>query len=180
MEYAVLLAGFGGQGILSAGKFVATAALLEGREVSWLPSYGPEMRGGTANCSVIISDHPIGSPILNELDVLVALNGPSLAKFEKMVRPGGLILADCSLVHAVPERQDIRFIPIEASRLASEAGNMTFATIILLGCLSGATGCFGRDAFEKALYDALPQRHHHLIPQEMALFEQGKAFAAPT
>ena len=177
MEYTILIAGFGGQGILSAGRFVATAALLEGREVSWLPSYGPEMRGGTANCSVIISDGPIGSPILNEMDALVALNGPSLAKFEKMVRPGGLVLLDSSLIKSRPAREDVRAIPVEASRLASEAGNMTFAAIILLGCLSGETGCFSRDAFEKALYEALPERHHHLIPREMELFGKGMAFA---
>ncbi|MDW7656007.1 MAG: 2-oxoacid:acceptor oxidoreductase family protein [Bacillota bacterium] len=175
MEFTLLLAGFGGQGILSAGKFVATAALMEGREVSWLPSYGPEMRGGTANCSVIISDTPIGSPILNETDALIALNGPSLDKFAGMVKPGGLIIVDSSLVQAVPQRQE-RFIPIPASSIASEAGNMTFAAIVLLGFLAAASGCFNRDSFEKALYDALPERHHHLIPQEMALFDRGAAF----
>ena len=137
------------------------------------------MRGGTANCSVIVSDNPIGSPILNAADVLIALNGPSLDKFTRLVKPGGLILADSSLVHAVPARQDIRFIPVPASSMASEAGNMTFAAVILLGCLAAATECFGRDSFEKALYDALPARHHHLIPKEMAIFDQGATFAAP-
>lgn len=180
MEYALMLAGFGGQGILSAGKFVATAALLEGREVSWLPSYGPEMRGGTANCSVIISDTPIGSPILNEADALIALNGPSLEKFAGLVKPGGLIIADSSLVESVPQRRDIRFIPIPASGLASEAGNMTFATIILLGCLAAASGCFSRTSFEQALRDALPGRHHHLIPKEMDLFDHGAALFSKT
>ena len=179
MEFSILLAGFGGQGVLSAGKFIATAALLEGKEVSWLPSYGPEMRGGTANCSVIVADSPIGSPILNATDVLIALNGPSLDKFTRLVKPGGLILADSALVHAVPERQDIRFIPIPASTMASEAGNMTFAAVILLGCLAAATLRFSRDSFEKALYDALPARHHHLIPAELAIFDRGTLFAAP-
>jgi 2-oxoglutarate ferredoxin oxidoreductase subunit gamma len=176
MEFTLLLAGFGGQGILSAGKFVATAALMEGREVSWLPSYGPEMRGGTANCSVIISDMPIGSPILNETDALIALNGPSLDKFAGLVKPGGLIIVDSALVQGAPQRQDIRFMPIPASGIASEAGNMTFAAIVLLGCLAAASGCFSRGSFEKALYDALPERHHHLIPQEMALFDRGASF----
>ena len=175
MEYTILIAGFGGQGILSAGKIVATAALMEGREVSWLPSYGPEMRGGTANCSVIISDSLIGSPILNETDALIALNGRSLDKFAGLVKPGGLIIVDSSLVKAVPEKQE-QFIPIPASAIASEAGNMTFAAIVLLGCLAAASGCFSRGSFEQALYDALPERHHHLIPQEMALFDRGATF----
>jgi 2-oxoglutarate ferredoxin oxidoreductase subunit gamma len=94
-----------------------------------------------------------------------------------MVRPGGLIIADSSLVHGVPNRQDIRFVPIQASALASDAGNMTFAAIILLGCLAACTGCFTRQSFEQALRDGLPERHHHLIPQEMALFDRGAAFA---
>ena len=178
MEFSLLVAGFGGQGILSAGRFVATAALMEGREVSWLPSYGPEMRGGTANCSVIIADGPIGSPILNDADALITLNSPSLDKFTGLVKPGGLIIADSSLVRSVPGRRDVRFIPIPASAIASEAGNMTFAGIILLGCLAAAAGCFSRDSFEKALCDALPERHHHLIPVEMALFDRGAAYLA--
>lgn len=178
MEFSIMLAGFGGQGILSAGRFVATAALMEGREVSWLPSYGPEMRGGTANCSVIISDGPIGSPVLNEADALIALNRPSLEKYEHLVRPGGLIIVDSSLVKEKPRRQDVRFISVPASELASEAGNMTFAAIILLGCLAAATGCFSRAYFEKALYEVLPQRHHHLIPTEMTLFDKGAAYAS--
>ena len=94
MEFTLILAGFGGQGILSAGKFVATAAMFEGREVSWMPSYGPEMRGGTANCSVVISDDVIGSPVINQADAIVALNSPSLDKFASYVKPGGLILVD--------------------------------------------------------------------------------------
>lgn len=178
MDYALILAGFGGQGILSAGKFVASAALLEGREVSWLPSYGPEMRGGTANCSVVISDEAIGSPVVNEPDALIALNGPSLDKFAGQVKKGGLIIVDSALVRSVPARRDVRFIPIPASTLASDAGNMTFAAIILLGCLAASSNCFSRASFEQALYQALPKRHHHLIPQEMAAFDQGVALAA--
>ncbi|NLV48458.1 MAG: 2-oxoacid:ferredoxin oxidoreductase subunit gamma [Clostridiaceae bacterium] len=177
MEMTVLIAGFGGQGVLSAGKFVATAALMEGREVSWLPSYGPEMRGGTANCSIILSDQSIGSPILNQTDVLIALNNPSLDKFSPMVKSGGLIIVDESLVKSVPNRQDVRLIAIPASDMASEAGNMTFATVILLGAFSACTSSIQRETFEKALLESLPERHHHLIPQEMDLFDQGAAYA---
>ncbi|MEA4888481.1 MAG: 2-oxoacid:acceptor oxidoreductase family protein [Clostridiaceae bacterium] len=176
-DFSVIMAGFGGQGILSAGKFVAHAAMLEGREVSWLPSYGPEMRGGTANCCVVVSDEPIGSPVVNDADVLIALNGPSLEKFADQVKPGGLIIVDSTLVHAVPARRDIRFIPIPASAMASDAGNMTFAAIILLGCLSSDTKSFSRDSFENALKETLPVRHHHFIPQEMTVFDQGAGFA---
>jgi 2-oxoglutarate ferredoxin oxidoreductase subunit gamma len=175
-DFSIILAGFGGQGILSAGKFIATAALIEGREVSWFPSYGPEMRGGTANCSVVISDEPIGSPVVNDTDVLIVLNGPSLDRFVDHVKPGGLIIVDSSLVQSVPARRDVRLFQIPASTLADEKGNITFAIIYLLGCLARKSGCISRDAFEKALYEALPARHHRLIPAEMEVFDEGAAY----
>lgn len=172
-DFSIILAGFGGQGILSAGRIVAQAALSEDREVSWFPSYGPEMRGGTANCGVVISDGPIGSPVINDADVLIALNGPSLDKFCRQVKPDGLVIVDSSLVHAVPARQDIRFVPIPASALASDMGNITYATIILLGSLARATGCIGRDSFEDALRVVLPARKHDMIPEELEAFDLG-------
>jgi len=177
IDFSIILAGFGGQGILSAGKFAAEAALYEGHEVSWFPSYGPEMRGGTANCSVVISDEPIGSPVINDIDVLIALNQPSLEKFEGQVKPGGIIIIDSSLIQIVPSRTDIRFIPIPSSSIANELGSMTFATIVLLGCLSAATGCFRRDSFEASLHEVLPKRHHDKIPGNLAAFDKGAAFA---
>lgn len=173
IDFSIILAGFGGQGILSAGRIVASAALIENREVSWFPSYGPEMRGGTANCGVVISDEPIGSPIINDTDVLIALNNPSLDKFSKNVKPGGLIIVDSALVYAIPARQDIRFIPIPASTLAIEMGNVTFATIILLGSLARATGCMSRESFEAALKEVLPKKKHSMIPDEMKAFDYG-------
>lgn len=176
LDFAIIIAGFGGQGILSAGRIVADAALMEGKEVSWFPSYGPEMRGGTANCSVVISDGEISSPVINDCDVLIALNRPSLEKFTDQVRSGGMVIVDSSLVQKVPEREDINFILIPASDMASDRGNMTFATIILLGCLAANTGCFQRDTFAKALYETLPERHHHLIPAEMEAFDQGMEY----
>jgi 2-oxoglutarate ferredoxin oxidoreductase subunit gamma len=175
MELKIILAGFGGQGILSAGKIVAEAGLIEGREVSWFPSYGPEMRGGTANCGVIISDRPIGSPVLDACDVLIALNAPSLRKFESRLAAGGTVIVDRSLVPDDPTRSDIAFFPLEASRVASDRGNMAFATVMLLGCLSAATGCFSRDSFEQALRLTLPERHRHLIPVELEIFDLGAA-----
>lgn len=178
IDYSIILAGFGGQGILSAGKMAAEAALTEGREVSWFPSYGPEMRGGTANCSVVISDEIIGSPVINDADVLIALNQPSLEKFEKQVKPGGIIIIDSSLVKISTQRKDVIFFPIQSSEVAIELGNMAYSTIVLLGCLSAASGCFRRDSFEKALYDVLPERRHHMIPANLIAFDKGAAFAA--
>lgn len=177
IDFSIILAGFGGQGILSAGKMAAEAALIEGHEVSWFPSYGPEMRGGTANCSVVISDDIIGSPVINEADVLIALNQPSLEKFEETLKPGGIVIIDSSLIKVAPQRTDIRFIPIASSEIANELGNMAYATIVLLGCLSAATGCFKRESFEAALYEVLPERRHSMIPANLDAFDRGAAFA---
>lgn len=177
IDFSIILAGFGGQGILSAGKMAAEAALFEGHEVLWFPSYGPEMRGGTANCSVVISDEIIGSPVINCADVLIALNQPSLEKFETQVKPGGIIIIDSSLIKVAPIRTDIRFIPIASSELANELGNMAYATIILLGCLSSVTGCFKRESFEAALREVLPERRYHMIPDNLKAFDKGAAIA---
>lgn len=172
----IVLAGFGGQGILSAGRLLAYAGMLEDRFVSWLPSYGPEMRGGTANCHVVISDQPVGSPILNRANVLICMNGPSLEKFEKMVVPGGVIITDSSLVENSPSRTDVTVFEIPATRMASDMGNLTFANIILLGKLLGHTGAISRESFEKALMEVLPKKKHYLIPEEMKAFDDGAAF----
>ncbi len=173
MDVSMILAGFGGQGILSAGKIIATAALMDGLEVSWYPSYGPEMRGGTANCMVVISEDAIGSPVVNEADVLIALSAPSLDKFAQTVKPGGLIIIDSSLVDPEIGRSDVRLLPIPASGIGSEMGHMAFASIILLGCLARQTQSFSRETFQEALMSTLPKRHHHLIPLEMEAFDKG-------
>ncbi len=173
VDFSIIIAGFGGQGILSAGKMAAEAALYEGKEVSWFPSYGPEMRGGTANCSVVISDEPIGSPVVNDADVVLCLNQPSMEKFEKQLKPGALMVLDASLIKVRPTRDDIKVIAIEASDYASELGKMMFAPIIMLGCMATATGCFKRESFEKSLYEILPERKHKLIPTNMAAFDKG-------
>ena len=119
---AILLAGFGGQGILFSGKLLVYSGLLDGKEVSWLPSYGPEMRGGTGNCSVVISDESIGSPLVTAPDVLIAMNLPSLDKFEDSVVPGGTILLDSSLIDRKVTRKDVKVCYVDASRLAEENG----------------------------------------------------------
>ena len=129
----ILIAGFGGQGVLFAGKFLAYKGMLEEQNVSWLPSYGPEMRGGTANCSVILSDMPVGSPIITSPDVLVAMNLPSLQKFVDTVAPGGKIFVDSTLIDAKVERTDVETFYIPATQLAKDAGFATLANMVLVG-----------------------------------------------
>ena len=135
MTTQILLAGFGGQGILFAGKFHAYKGLLEGKQLSWLPSYGPEMRGGTANCSVILSDEPVGSPIVSNPDVLVAMNLPSLDKYEDAVVPGGIIIVDSTLIERKVERTDVKVFYVPATKMAQEMDAPTLANMIITGKL---------------------------------------------
>ncbi len=170
----LIIAGFGGQGILSAGKLLAYAGMLEGKHVSWLPSYGPEMRGGTANCSIVISDDPIGSPIIDYPNALIAMNGPSLEKFEKKIATGGLIITNSSLVEAKSQRTDVEFIGVPATEMASDMGNLTYANIIILGKLLGKTGIVKNESFEAALKKVLPEKKHFMIPEEMKALVVGQ------
>lgn len=176
MHQEILIAGFGGQGILSAGRILAYAGMLEDRNVSWLPSYGPEMRGGTANCNVIISDEPVGSPILNTATALIVMNGPSLEKFESFVVPGGIIITDSSLVTKSPTRNDVEVYEIPATKMASERGNLTYANIILIGKLLAKTGVITRENFEEALKKVLPEKKHYMIPEELEALEAGMKY----
>ncbi len=172
-QQEIIIAGFGGQGILSAGRLIAYAGMLENKNVSWLPSYGPEMRGGTANCHVVVSEEPIGSPILNKASALIVMNGPSLEKFEELVEKDGLIITDSSLVDKSPSRKDVEVHEIPATQMASDMGNLTYANIILLGKLLEKTGVASRENFEKALKSVLPEKKHYLIPEEMKALEMG-------
>ena len=147
----MVFAGFGGQGVLFAGKVVAYAGLIEGRELSWLPSYGPEMRGGTANCSVCLSDEAIGSPLVTNPNVLVAMNRPSLDKFVNDVEPGGVILLDSSLIDVQVERDDVTVCYVPASKLAEENGLKGLANIILVGKLFEEVGFCAEETLDKAL-----------------------------
>ncbi len=149
----VIFAGFGGQGILSMGKFLAYAGLDENLNVSWLPSYGPEMRGGTSNCSVIVSDEYIGSPLVTDATSVVVLNRPSLDKFESIVVPGGVLIMDSDLVNREPVRTDIEVIKIPAQTAAEEVGSTKIANMILLGALVEKTGIMPMEALLKALRD---------------------------
>ncbi|NTU70644.1 MAG: 2-oxoacid:ferredoxin oxidoreductase subunit gamma [Coriobacteriia bacterium] len=166
----VLLAGFGGQGVLFAGKLIAEAGLIEGREISWLPSYGPEMRGGTANCSVCLSDEPIGSPLVLEPDVLIAMNQPSLDKFYADVIPGGTIIVDSTMIPNVPQRADVTIITIPATQLAEDNGLKGLANVVLVGTLLKELGFCAIDALDKAIVKSVPPKRQQLLePNRKAL-----------
>ncbi len=154
-----LFSGFGGQGILFAGKFLAYKGLIEGKQVSWLPSYGPEMRGGTASCSVIVSDEAVGSPIVSKPDVLIAMNLPSLDRFEGAVAPGGIIFADSTLIERKVTRKDVKAIYVPATKLASDNGFPTLANMILLGKILSELGEFDETTVEAALTKVIPAKH---------------------
>ncbi len=173
MVHEIVLAGFGGQGILSAGRLIAQAGMLDGKQVSWLPSYGPEMRGGTANCSVVVSDTPVDSPVLNSCNELIVMNKPSLDKFEDMVEEGGIIVIDSSIVDRDVKRDDVKSFLIPAINIASDMGNVAFANIILLGKLIKERKTVSVENFEKALYVVLSESKHYLIPQEMEALKIG-------
>jgi 2-oxoglutarate ferredoxin oxidoreductase subunit gamma len=158
----VIFAGFGGQGILSMGKFLAYAGLDENLNVSWLPSYGPEMRGGTSNCSVIVSDENIGSPLVTDATSVVVLNRPSLDKFEKIVVPGGVLIMDSDLVNREPERTDIDVIKIPAQTAAEEVGSKKIANMILLGALVQKTGILPMEALLHALKEHGKEQFYEL------------------
>lgn len=172
-----VLAGFGGQGILFAGKLIANTALVEDREVSWLPSYGPEMRGGTANCSVTLSDEPIGSPLVLDPDVLMAMNQPSLDKFRASVVPGGLIVADSTMVPSLPgageAAEGVRVVPVPATALAEQNGLKGLANIILVGRIWAETRFCGREALESALRACVPARKQHLLEPNLCALQMG-------
>ena len=151
MTTQILIAGFGGQGVLFAGKFLAYKALLEDKQLSWLPSYGPEMRGGTANCSVIVSDEPVGSPIVSKPDVLIVMNLPSLDKYENDVVPGGKIFVDSTLIERKVKRTDVDVFYIPATKLAMEIEAPTLANMIMIGKVIKETGIVPYDNIDKAL-----------------------------
>ena len=172
----MLLSGFGGQGILFAGKFLAYKGLTDGKQVSWLPSYGPEMRGGTASCSVIISDEAVGSPIISNPDILVAMNLPSLDKFEKTVVSGGIILADSTLIERKVERDDVTVFYVPATRLASENGFPTLANMILMGKLLSVLGDFDADALNATLAKIIPPKRAEMLDVNLKALKLGAEF----
>ena len=173
MTKQILLAGFGGQGILFSGKFLAYEGLIEGKELSWLPSYGPEMRGGTANCSVILSDEPVGSPIVNNPDILIAMNLPSLDKYEDATVEGGQILVDSSLIERKVERKDVEAYYIPATKLASDNELSGLANMIMVGYLIKKTGVIPYENVAKTMEKLVPAKKQHLVEKNMKAVELG-------
>ena len=169
----ILLSGFGGQGILFAGKMLAYKGMMEDKNVSWLPSYGPEMRGGTASCSVIVSDEAVGSPIVSNPDVLVAMNLPSLDRFEDSVVPGGMIFYDSSLVERPVKRSDVVAYPIPATKLAGENGFSTLANMILVGKILQALGEFDEEKVLNTLNKVIPPKRAEMIEANMKAMKLG-------
>lgn len=169
----ILFAGFGGQGILFAGKFVAYKGLIEGKQVSWLPSYGPEMRGGTANCSVIISDEPIGSPIVEKPDVLIAMNLPSLDKYENDVVSGGKIFVDSTLVARKVERTDVDVYYIPSTQMANERGINTLANMIMTGKVLKEVPVLGFENIDAPLSKVVSARHQDLLEVNKSALKLG-------
>ena len=174
MLQEMIFAGFGGQGVLSMGTLLAYAAMKEGKEISWMPSYGPEMRGGTANCIVNISDQPISSPIVSAYDVAIVFNQPSLKKFEGKVKKGGILIWESTTIKEPPSRTDIKIYPIPAIRKAThDLKNVKVMNMLMLGVLLKINGIVKKESVLQALQDMLPERHHHLIPLNKEAIDLG-------
>ncbi len=178
MTTELLIAGFGGQGVLFAGKFLAYKGLIEDRQVSWLPSYGPEMRGGTANCSVILSDDPVGSPIVSKPTVLMAMNLPSLDKYENDVVPGGKIFVDSTLISRKVARTDVDVYYIPSTGLAREIGAPTLANMVMTGKVIKECEGISADHLEEALGKVVSARHADLKEINLKALETGMAYEA--
>lgn len=177
MNLGVIMAGFGGQGVMAMGQAVCYAGLAEGKEVSWLPSYGPEMRGGTANCHVVISDRPVGSPLVTKPDAAIIMNRPSLDRFEPAVRPGGALIINTSLCDKPPSRKDLKVVSLPATDLASELGDIRVANMIALGAFLAVEPVVRIESIIEALREHLPARRQNLIPLNRKALEVGAAKA---
>lgn len=176
MTSEFLFAGFGGQGILFAGKLLAYKGLTDGKEVSWLPSYGPEMRGGTASCSIILSDTPVGSPIVSNPDILIAMNLPSLDKYEKTVKAGGMIFYDSSLIGREVERKDVKAFPIPATKMAEENGTPTLANMIIMGKVLKETDDFTEESVRAALTKVISAKRADMLDVNFGAIKLGYDF----
>jgi len=174
MKHELVFAGFGGQGVLTMGMILCYAGMREGKEVCWMPSYGPEMRGGTANCITIISDYLISSPIISKFDSVVALNQPSLDKFESAVKPGGNLFYDSTNVINPPTRTDINIFPIPASDEANKLKNLRVMNMVMLGAVIEVIKIVNDVSIIFGLEQVLPQHYHHLIPLNKEAYEVGK------
>ena len=178
MQSEIIIAGFGGQGVLFAGQMLAYAAMESGKEVTWFPSYGPEMRGGTANCTVIVSDEEIGAPLVRNPAAVLAMNLPSLEKFEPLVRSGGTLVVNASLIDRPVERDDIDIVAIPASRIAESLGFKQLSNMVMLGALLANLTVLPLESLKTAVENHLPARHSHLLDLNLKALGEGFAYVS--
>ncbi|NLJ41741.1 MAG: 2-oxoacid:ferredoxin oxidoreductase subunit gamma [Clostridiales bacterium] len=179
MAQELIISGFGGQGVMSMGQLLTYAGMLEGKNVSWLPSYGPEMRGGTAYCSVIITEEMVGSPIVNEATAVIAMNLPSMERFERTVNPGGLLIVNSSLVNKKADRTDIDVCYVPANEIADELGNTRVANMVILGAFLQKTRAVSEDSIIESLKGVLGSSKEHLIPLNREALKRGTQSVNP-
>ncbi len=177
MTEQIIVAGFGGQGVLLAGQILAYAGMEEGKNVSWFPSYGPEMRGGTANCNVVISSDEVASPVVVDADCAIVMNKASLMQFEKNVKPGGYLIVNTDLVDIKPTRDDIKVIDIAANKIAESAGSIKAANMVILGAYNACKNVVENKTIIKCLEKIMGERKKHLIPMNEKAIELGKEAA---
>jgi 2-oxoglutarate ferredoxin oxidoreductase subunit gamma len=176
MHEEVIVSGFGGQGALFAGQLLTYTGMDEGWHVTWIPSYGPEMRGGTAHCIVILSDDDIGSPIISQPTMCIVMNPPSMEKYEPLVKPGGLLVANSTLVRARSQRDDIECVYVPANDLAAELGNVKMANVVLLGAMLGKREILPLDGIKRTLDQHIPERRKHIIEPNKRALDRGVAY----
>ncbi len=179
METSIVIAGFGGQGVLFAGQLLAYAGMDAGRHVTWIPSYGPEMRGGTANCTVIIGDDPIGAPLVTRPDVAIVLNKPSYDKYEPIVKPGGLLVVNRSIVSDHSERTDIEAVYIAANAIAEEFGTTKMLNMVVVGAMLRRKPILALADLARALKEHLPESKAHLTEANLKVLQRGYDMALP-
>ncbi|HIS01454.1 MAG TPA: 2-oxoacid:acceptor oxidoreductase family protein [Candidatus Excrementavichristensenella intestinipullorum] len=175
MEKRMIIAGFGGQGVLLIGQLIAYAGMLADKEVSWMPSYGPEMRGGSANCAVVVSDEPVASPKVEEADLVIAMNRPSMELFEKALVPGGVLIYNSSLIDVKPTRQDIQVVAVPCNDIANDLGSLRSTNMVMLGAYAGVTGEYSVDTLMGALRHKLGPSKEKFMPANQKAIEAGMA-----
>lgn len=179
MEYSIVFSGFGGQGALFAGQVLAYACMDADKAVTWIPSYGPEMRGGTAHCVVVVGDEEIGAPLVRHPDAVVALNLPSVDKYESLIKPGGLLIYNSSLVSRPVTRTDITVVPVPANEIASELENVKQANMVMLGALLQANGMLPLEVVDRTLEAHLPERNRRFLASNKEALRRGAAIVTP-
>jgi 2-oxoglutarate ferredoxin oxidoreductase subunit gamma len=177
MQTEIILSGFGGQGIMFAGQVISYAAMDSGREVTWIPSYGPEMRGGTANCTVVIANEEIGSPVVKNPDAALAMNLPSLDKYEPLVKPGGALVINASMVDRPARRTDITVVAVPCNEIAEEIGSPRLANMVAIGALLACLKVLTLADLEAALNNHMPGRHKNLLPKNVEALSRGAEYA---